>query len=258
MAGYIKLYRKFAEWEWYQDANVTRVFLHLLLSANYEDRRWRGKLIQRGQIVTCLEHLAERLLLSVHQVRTALEKLESTGEIGKQTTNKYTLITICKFDDYQNAEDTECQTDDKQTANECQTDDKQTANECQTDGNQMATTKEYKEINNNNNSSSSTSRACAKSEFEKMKEEDGLIESVMMLNHIGKIDVLRKIDEFKAHCQAGMNEHVSQGDIRRHFRDWVRIRISDEKKQQQYGAKNKQNDRGFFEPDPKADYSAPI
>ena len=32
--GWISLYRKFTEWEWYTDANTMRVFLHLLLKAN--------------------------------------------------------------------------------------------------------------------------------------------------------------------------------------------------------------------------------
>lgn len=209
-------------------------------------------MILRGQLVTSLEHLAARLSLSIQQVRTALEKLESTGEISKQATNQYTLITICKFDCYQDTERAEQQTDNKQITNEQQTDNKR-----------ITTTKEYKEYNNDNSSTTTHARTHTYTregdDFERMKEEDGLIESVMMLNHIGKNEVLQKIDEFKAHCQAGMNEHASQGDIRRHFRDWVRIRISEEKKQQQYGTtKNKQNDRGFYEPDPKADYSAPI
>ena len=215
MAGYIKLYRKFTSWEWYQDANVTRVFLHLLLCANYEDRRWKGREIKRGQIVTSLEHLSESLQLSVHQIRTALDKLQSTGEITKQGTNKCSIITICKFDSYQLIEDVERQTNDNQTANKGHTNGSQMTIKRQTDDNQMATTKEYKEINNN--SSSTYARACERDEFEKMKEEGGMIELVAMLNHISKEEVLAKIDEFKAHCQVGMNEHASQTDIRRHF-----------------------------------------
>lgn len=246
MTGYIKLYRKFAEWEWYQDANVTRVFLHLLLSTNYEDKRWRGQLIKRGQFVTSLEHLSNGLGLSIQQIRTALEKLEGTGEIAKQSTNQYTLITICKFDCYQAEGEAEQQTDNNQITNEQQTDNKR-----------ITTTKEYKEYKEYNNSSSS-SCARERDEFERMKEEDGMIELVAMLNHISKEEVLAKIDEFKAHCQVGMNEHASQTDIRRHFRDWVRIRTADEKKQQSYGSRNKENidKRGGFEPADNTDYSA--
>lgn len=52
MSGWIKLHRKITEWEWYSDANTFRVFMHLLLTANYEDKRWRNIDVKRGQIIT--------------------------------------------------------------------------------------------------------------------------------------------------------------------------------------------------------------
>ena len=36
MEGYIKLYRKFIEWEWHDDPIVVSVFLHCLVLANYK------------------------------------------------------------------------------------------------------------------------------------------------------------------------------------------------------------------------------
>ena len=270
MAGYIKLYRKFTDWEWYQDANATRVFLHLLLSANYEDKRWCGKLIKRGQLVTSLERLSDCLKLTIQQIRTALEKLESTGEINKQTTNQYSLITVCKFDCYQLTENTECQTDNKQITNECQTnnkqitnecqtDDKQITNECQTNNKQITTTKEYKESKEVDNYSLSVLRACVREDFEQMKNEGGLIESIAMLNHTTPEVVLQKIDEFYAHCTAGCKEFTSKGDLRSHFRNWARIRIAEENQQKKmnYGRNKESVDkRGGFEPADNTDYSA--
>lgn len=41
MDGWIKLHRKLINWEWYQDTNVKVVFLHLLLIANHEDKKWQ-------------------------------------------------------------------------------------------------------------------------------------------------------------------------------------------------------------------------
>ena len=117
MAGYIKLYRKFAEWEWYQDANVVRVFLHLLLTANYEDKRWQGKSVGKGQVIVGRKRLAEALNLTERNIRTALEKLESTGEIKREVTNKYTLITICNYVSYQSTEECERPTSDQQATN---------------------------------------------------------------------------------------------------------------------------------------------
>lgn len=255
MAGYIKLFRRLIDWEWYQDTNTKCVFLHLLLLAQHEERRWMGRPIQRGQVVTSHARLVSELGMSLQNIRTALNNLQRSGEIIKNSTNKYTIITICKWDDYQCPTNEDQQTNNNQITNQQQTNNNRPTNQQQTTNN-IQECKEYKE---DNNTTSTYVRAREGDEFERMKSEDGMIESVAMLNHISREEVLAKIDEFKAHCQAGMNEHASQGDIRRHFRDWVRIRTADEKKQQSYGRKNKQdNPRGEFEPTPNADYSAPI
>ena len=42
MNGWIKLHRKITEWEWYTDRNTLAVFLHLLIMANIEDKKYRG------------------------------------------------------------------------------------------------------------------------------------------------------------------------------------------------------------------------
>ena len=101
MEGWIKIHRKMVEWEWYNDNNVKILFLHLLLTANHKDKKWRGTIIKRGQKITSLTNLAEETQLTVQQTRTALDKLKSTNEITIKTTNKYTIITIEKYSDYQ-------------------------------------------------------------------------------------------------------------------------------------------------------------
>ena len=68
MSGWIKLHRKITEWEWYSDANTFRVFMHLLLTANYEDKRWRNIDVKRGQIITGRMELAQTLRLSERQI----------------------------------------------------------------------------------------------------------------------------------------------------------------------------------------------
>ena len=103
MEGWISLYRKFIDWEWYTDINVKIVFIHLLLLANHTKNIWKGVEIQRGQLITSSEHLAKDLNLSRQQVRTALCKLQSTNEITTKSTNKYMLITIEKYNDYQDS-----------------------------------------------------------------------------------------------------------------------------------------------------------
>ena len=135
--GYIKLFRSMTSWEWYQDANTTRVFLHLLLNANWEDSRYRGYEIPRGSVVTGLHALSESLGISIKSVRTALKHLKSTGEVTIQTTNRFSVVTIANWEKFQgNIEEGASQTAG------------QVAHKGQSKGSQGATYKEYKEIKN--------------------------------------------------------------------------------------------------------------
>jgi len=68
--GWVKLHRKFTSWEWYDDHNTSRLFLHLLLTVNYEPKKWHSVLIERGSIVTSSTALAKKTGLSRQQVRS--------------------------------------------------------------------------------------------------------------------------------------------------------------------------------------------
>ena len=132
--GYIKLHRKMVNWEWFSDPNTSHLFVYLLLSASWQDSKWRGIDIPRGSLITSLSHLAENTGLSIQSVRTSLNKLKSTNELTYKSTNKFTLVTIVKYSDYQDTDFT------NQQAN-------QQANQ-QTTNKQLTTSKEYKEYKN--------------------------------------------------------------------------------------------------------------
>lgn len=125
--GWLKLYRCFTEWEWYSDTNTVRLFLHLLLKANYRERRWKGRVIKRGSVVTSLASLAAETSLSVQNVRTCLAHLKSTGEIDIASTACFTLITINNYARYQDG-GTCSNTPEQQTPNKPSTDLQQTPN----------------------------------------------------------------------------------------------------------------------------------
>ena len=112
--GWIKIHRKFLKWEWYDDMVVKSVFLHLLLTANFETKKWRGITIERGQIVTGRKKLSQELGISERQVRTALKKLCSTNELTIKTTSKFSIVTICKYGSYQEKEKPSDQQSDQQ------------------------------------------------------------------------------------------------------------------------------------------------
>lgn len=99
--GFICLYRQITQWEWYKNPNTFRLFIHLLLMANYADGRFEGEIIKRGEYVTSLPSLADQTSLTIQQARTALDHLKSTGEITDRKTNRYRVITIVNYDRYQ-------------------------------------------------------------------------------------------------------------------------------------------------------------
>lgn len=126
--GWIKLHRKILDWEWFTSPSTLQLFIYLLLRANKEDKKWRGILIKRGQLVTSVATISEETKLSTQKVRTSLNRLKSTNEITSKTTNRFTLVTVCKYESYQLYDEAEQQT--KQQALQ-QTNNKQITNKQQ-------------------------------------------------------------------------------------------------------------------------------
>ena len=58
-SGFVKIDRKITEWEWYKVVNTRALFEHLIYIANYEDKKWQGITIQRGQVVTSIKSLSD-------------------------------------------------------------------------------------------------------------------------------------------------------------------------------------------------------
>ena len=151
MEGWVSVHRKIIDWEWYTDSNVFRVFFHCLLKANHEPGVWRGTDINRGQLITSVDKLSEQLELTKQNVRTALKKLKKTKEITIKTTNKYSLISITKYEDYQDNQQTNNKQSNSQKTNEQQTNNKQTTNKQQTDNKPLTTNNNENNKNNENN-----------------------------------------------------------------------------------------------------------
>jgi hypothetical protein len=128
--GFIKLFRSIRQWEWYKEPNTSHLFIHIILSANHVKKNWKGRTINRGQFITSGESLIKETGLSMQKVRTSLKRLKKTGEILTESTNENTLITVVKYEVYQQ--------NDKEP-------NKQTTNKQQSNNKRVTTTKETKE-----------------------------------------------------------------------------------------------------------------
>ena len=99
--GWIKLHRKILKWEWYQESTTFHLFIHLLINASHKDIKWKGIVIERGQLITGRHKLKKETKISEQSIRTSLERLKSTNEITIKTTNRYSIITLCNYSIYQ-------------------------------------------------------------------------------------------------------------------------------------------------------------
>jgi len=108
------------DWEWYDDINTKVLFIHLLIKANWKEKKWRGIKIKRWQILTWRIILSEETWLTQQQVRTSLNKLKSTNNITIKPTNKYSIIEVLNYNSYQqnNQQTTEQATNNQPTSNQ--------------------------------------------------------------------------------------------------------------------------------------------
>ncbi len=133
--GFIKIYRSILQWEWWDDINTFRLFVTILIHANWKEKKWHGRTIPRGSMFTSLSSLSKLSGLTPKQVRRSLSKLIETNEVTSERANNGRLVTVINYDFYQSQ--------DENGANE-RADKK--ADLGQTEGKRRATTKEHKEV----------------------------------------------------------------------------------------------------------------
>lgn len=136
--NFIKINRSILEWRWFKNGNTLRLFLYLLLKANWKDSYFEEYEIKRGSFVTSIGIMANETGLTVQQTRTALEHLQKTGEITIKSTNKFTIVTIEKYNVFQGMQGNEQQTNQ-------QSNNIPVTNEQQSNNKQVTTIEEEKE-----------------------------------------------------------------------------------------------------------------
>jgi len=99
--GYIKLWRKFEDWEWFTNPNMAHFFVWLLIRATHEDEKFMGHDIKRGQLVFGRCNASRITGLSEQTIRTCLNHLNLTNEVTIYPTNKFSIITIVNYNSYQ-------------------------------------------------------------------------------------------------------------------------------------------------------------
>jgi len=115
--GWIKLHRKLLDDPIGQKPSYSWLWVYLLLIANHEDQDfiWNGerKTVKRGQLLTGRDKLSTTTGIPATTIEDILKYLEKDGKIRQQKTNKFRLISIIKYEQYQEVRQ---QTDNKPTS----------------------------------------------------------------------------------------------------------------------------------------------
>lgn len=236
--GWVKLHRKLLEWEWYEDAHMVHLLVHLLLTATHEDRKYKGLTIRRGQLVTTIKQLADALGASETSTRRRMKRLKSGGFLTIKVAHNRTTITICNYDSYQ-MDKKEC---GGRTAEERRKSGGRTA-----EAHNNRNNKKGRRSNEDNTSLLSPSSPPPRvrevvSEFSEadnnryrveIANDSDFIQYAKDSLHINERTVLTLLGIFASEVNEKKKPHTSASDYRQHFYDWARIHVAMNKKNQQ-------------------------
>jgi len=99
--GWIKLHRKILDNGLFSEAELLKVFIWCLLKANRKTSQVNGIPVKVGQFITGRISASEELYMKPSTVYVRLKKLKRMKYIDMQTTNKFTMISVVKYNQYQ-------------------------------------------------------------------------------------------------------------------------------------------------------------
>lgn len=104
--GWVRFYRKSMTSSVWENPIIWYVWSWCLMKANHEEHYFpfngKDQLIIKGQFITGRNMAIKELRkVSPQQWRTAINYLKSTSRITIESTNKYSMITILKWNEYQ-------------------------------------------------------------------------------------------------------------------------------------------------------------
>lgn len=236
--GWVKLHRKLLEWEWYQDAHMVHLLVHLLLTASHEERRYKGLTIKRGQVVTSIKELAEALGTPESSTRLRIKRLKSCGFLSIKVAYNKTTITICNYDSYQKKQTNRCERNAKDVRKKC---------ERNAEAYNNRNNKKGRRSNEDNTSllSPSSPPPRVREVFSEFSEVENNRYRVELANdgdfiqyakdslRINERTVLTLLGIFASEVNEKKKPHTSASDYRQHFYDWARIHVAMNKKNQQ-------------------------
>lgn len=108
--AFVKLDRELINSYCFANPNHLKIWLWLLIKANFKKTYAKLKVskgyitveVNRGQLIFGRLKASEELDISQSIIRRTLDKFVELGQIKVEKTNQFSIITICKYDSYQN------------------------------------------------------------------------------------------------------------------------------------------------------------
>lgn len=118
--GYIKLWRRMLNSPIWENHNLCRFWLYCLLKASHSKTEqlvgFQSVELEPGQFIFGRKKAMEETGLSERTIRTCLKTLNSIGKTTSKTTSKYTILTICNWEVYQETATANDQQNGQETA----------------------------------------------------------------------------------------------------------------------------------------------
>ncbi len=112
MAGdWFKMHRKIVHSAVGSSDWLCRLWVHLLARASWHQSWFLGESIEAGQVAFGQVRFAESLKVSRGKLLRGLKKLEALGQISLKANSRFTVVTICNWETYQNSDEADGTTD---------------------------------------------------------------------------------------------------------------------------------------------------
>lgn len=226
--------------------HVREIWSYLLRKANHADIISSGKTIKRGQLFTSYSEILEALSWKVgyrkesykkHHCETAMKLLVKATMITTTKTTRGIIITICKYDYYQNPKNYEtdsenCNETEYETATKCATINKNEKNDnniIHIGGQDFFVFGSYSEVMN-----------------EMLSDTIFLEQAICMNMKISLADAEDWVKKFFVKLTSEGNETVtSLSDARQYFSNWLRFELDKQLKQEKGGNNGTERRKGI-------------
>lgn len=266
MSGWILISRAIkGHWIW-KDPERLKWWIDLIITANFEPSTefvsGQNIFCGRGQLITTQSGLSRQWKADYHVIHRFLRKLEGDGMIRIEGNTHWTRITIINYDEYQlsakpiakpitsesmgyegkrkgnrKTESKNAKPIAKPIAKPMQNQDIENQGDMEGGAKPIAKPAQNQSqpslINNINNIYSLSHIGESEQKFiDELKNSQTWLELIAMRFHLNGIDDVRKwLDDFSLEIGCKGTVHQNLNDIRSHFHDWLRIRLSNEKKE---------------------------